>query len=93
MGFFGLGGPELLVIAGVGILIFGPGKIADLGKDLGGIAGGVKKATADFKDAMEESLQEADLEIERKKADKKSSPGKAVEAASKPVDEGTSGMT
>lgn len=93
MGLFGLGAPELLVIAGVGILIFGPGKIADLGKDLGGIAGGVKKASADFKEAMEESLQEADREIERKKAEKKTPTGKTVEAASKPADEGNSGMS
>lgn len=93
MGLFGLGAPELLVIAGVGILVFGPSKIADLGKDLGGIAGGVKKATADFKEAMEESLQEADREIERKKTEKNSAAGETVETVSKPADDGTSSMS
>lgn len=70
MGLFGLGFPEIAVIAGIGILVFGPSKIAGMGKDLGGIAGGVKKATAEFKEAMEDSLEEADREIERKKKEK-----------------------
>ena len=30
-----LGLPELLVIAAIALLIFGPGKLADLGKGLG----------------------------------------------------------
>lgn len=87
MGLFGLGFPELAVIATVGIFIFGPGKIAEMGKDLGGIAGGVKKATSEFKDAMEESLEEADREIEQKKLQKDATVGKTVDASAKPVDE------
>lgn len=67
MGLFGLGLPEVAVIAGIGILVFGPSKIAELGKDLGGVAGSVKKATSEFQDAMSESLAEADREIEAKK--------------------------
>lgn len=90
MGLFGLGFPELAVIAGIGILIFGPSKIADMGKDLGGIAGGVKKATAEFKDAMEQSLEEADREIELRKQEKEgaklqgtsTTPNTATDAAS-----------
>lgn len=70
MGIFGLGFPELLVIAGVGILVFGPSKITELGKDLGGIAGGVKKASAEFKEAMQDSLEEADMEIEQRRMEK-----------------------
>ena len=42
-----LGLPELLLIAGIALLIFGPSKLADLGKGLGeGIRG--------FKDAVRE---------------------------------------
>lgn len=70
MGLFGLGLGELAVIAGVGILFFGPSKIADMGKDLGGIAGGVKKASAEFKEAMEVSLEQADKEIEQRRIEK-----------------------
>lgn len=70
MGLFGLGFPEIAVIAGVGIFIFGPSKVAEMGKDLGGLAGGVKKATSEFRDAMQESLDEADRDIENKKLEK-----------------------
>lgn len=87
MGLFGLGIPELAVIAAVGIFIFGPGKIADMGKDLGGIAGGVKKATSEFKDAMQESLEDADRDIERKKIERESAANQTVDATAKPLDE------
>lgn len=70
MGLFGLGLPELAVIAGVGIFIFGPNKIAEMGKDLGGLAGGLKKASSEFREAMQESLDEADREIEQKRTEK-----------------------
>jgi sec-independent protein translocase protein TatA len=70
MGLFGLGLPEIAVIAGVGILIFGPSKIATIGKDLGGIAGSVKKATSEFQEAMSDSLADADREIEERKMKK-----------------------
>jgi sec-independent protein translocase protein TatA len=44
-----LGLPELLLIAGIALLIFGPSKLADLGKGLGeGIRG--------FKDAVREDV-------------------------------------
>lgn len=83
MGLFGLGFPELAVIAGIGILIFGPSKIAGMGKDLGGIAGGVKKATAEFKEAMEDSLEEADREIERKKKEREAKEASSHETSAK----------
>lgn len=78
MGIFGLGLPELAVIGGIGILIFGPSKIVDMGKDLGGVAGSVKKASAEFQEAMSESIAEADAEIEERKS-KKGTVVKAVE--------------
>lgn len=70
MGLFGLGLPEIAVIAGIGILIFGPGKIAEMGKDLGGVAGSVKKASSEFQEAMSDSLADADREIEERKKQK-----------------------
>jgi sec-independent protein translocase protein TatA len=35
MGLFGLGAGELVVIAGVAVLVFGPSKLPELGKGLG----------------------------------------------------------
>lgn len=89
MGLFGLGAGELLVIAGLGVLVFGPSKISELGKDLGGIAGGVKKASAEFKDAMQESIEEADKEIEKKKLERESPAGTTTTVSSTAVSDET----
>jgi sec-independent protein translocase protein TatA len=42
-----LGLPELLVIMAIALLIFGPGKLADLGKGLGEGIKGFKAAVKD----------------------------------------------
>lgn len=86
MGLFGLGLPEIAVIAGIGIFIFGPKKIAELGKDLGGVAGSVKKATSEFREAMQESLEEADKELEQKKLEKEEAKNQIVDASSKAIE-------
>jgi len=46
-----LGLPELLVILGIALLIFGPGKISDLGKGLGEGIRNFKSAIGNDKDA------------------------------------------
>ncbi|HZR80714.1 MAG TPA: twin-arginine translocase TatA/TatE family subunit [Candidatus Binatia bacterium] len=43
---FGLGIPELIVILIIALLVFGPGKLPDVGKFLG-------KGLRDFRDALE----------------------------------------
>jgi len=48
---FKLGVPELLVIFAIALLIFGPGKVADLGKGLG-------EGIRNFKSAMSEGKGE-----------------------------------
>ncbi len=55
-----LGVPELIIIAIIAILIFGPKKLPDLGKGLG-------KAIRDFKGAIKDSPESED----EKKDDKK----------------------
>ena len=86
MGLFGLGLPEIAVIAGVGILVFGPKKIADMGKELGGLAGSVKKATSEFQEAMEESLEEADKELAKRKLEKETAKNQTVDTAATVVE-------
>ena len=56
---FGLGWPEVIVIAIVGVLIFGPKKIPEIGNALG-------KTLRGFKEEMnkpEEELTESDREF------------------------------
>lgn len=55
---FGLGWPEIAIIAGVTLLIFGPKKIPELGKSLG-------KTIRGFK----EELQNPDSENDKKSDD------------------------
>ena len=47
-----LGVPELLVIFGIALLVFGPSKLADLGKGLGE---GIKNFKAGLKEANTEA--------------------------------------
>jgi sec-independent protein translocase protein TatA len=55
-----LGIPELLLLLGIALLIFGPGKLADFGKGLGE---GIKN----FRGAMKEGEQGTTSSTEEKK--------------------------
>ena len=70
----GLGAPELIVIALIALLLFGAGRIADIGKGLGQ---GIKNFKQGLKEAGEEG---ADDEPPAPKAEKKAAPAKKEEA-------------
>ena len=53
---FGLGVPELVLILIIGLVIFGPGRLPDIGKALG-------KSIKEFKSANNEPQQDARTEI------------------------------
>lgn len=62
---FGLGMPEMIVILVVALIIFGPGKLPDLGSSIG-------KAIRGFKKSMEEPEKESeDISAANKIVDKK----------------------
>ena len=73
-GLFGLGLPELAVIAGVAALIFGPSKLPELGKGLG-------KTVKSFQDAASEFNQELKAGME---ADKKADAAKTDDTGAAP---------
>jgi TatA/E family protein of Tat protein translocase len=47
-----LGGPGLLVIAGIALAVFGPKKLAELAKTFGGLMGEFKKTTEEMKESI-----------------------------------------
>jgi len=67
----GLGAPELIVIALIALLLFGAGRIADIGKGLGQ---GIKN----FKEGIKEA--DTDTDDEPAKADKSEKVAKKKEA-------------
>jgi sec-independent protein translocase protein TatA len=48
MNFFGIGLPELAVIAAIGLLVFGPKRLPELGRTLGRTLKGFQSASSEF---------------------------------------------
>ncbi|KAL1528881.1 hypothetical protein AB1Y20_010204 [Prymnesium parvum] len=63
MGLFGLGTPELVVIAGVALLILGPEQVKKLAKDVGKVSAELKQVPEEFSKGLEVGA----LESEKKK--------------------------
>ncbi len=57
---FGIGMPEMIVIAVIALIVFGPGKLPDLGKSLGEAIRGFKKAVDDTEKSVSEDKQNKD---------------------------------
>jgi TatA/E family protein of Tat protein translocase len=54
--FGSLGGPELLLILLLALLIFGPRKLPEIGKTVGKSLAEFRKASADFKMSLEQEV-------------------------------------
>ncbi|WP_196592837.1 Sec-independent protein translocase subunit TatA/TatB [Pectinatus sottacetonis] len=55
---FGIGVPELIVILIIGLVLFGPGKLPEVGRAVGKSINELKKATAGITDAPQQSSQQ-----------------------------------
>ncbi len=59
-----LGGPELILIFIVGLVVFGPRKLPEIGKSLGKMIGEFKRASADFQRTVEDEVETEKLRSE-----------------------------
>ncbi len=85
-----LGMPELIFILVLALLIFGPGKLPEIGKQVGKALGEFKRASNDLKRTIEEEVEKASHEEPRKPlaAVAESAPAAEAPAASPAPAEG-----
>ncbi len=62
MDFLGIGGGEILLVLIVALIIFGPGKIVEVGRDLGKAVRAFRRATSDLTAQVSKELEEQDKE-------------------------------
>jgi sec-independent protein translocase protein TatA len=56
MDFFGIGFGELLLILIVVLIVFGPGKLPEIGRNIGRLTRNLKKMSSDFTTAMNDEI-------------------------------------
>ena len=71
MNIFGVGLPEVTVILILALLIFGPKKLPELGKQLGKTLKSLKKASNEFQNEIDQVMKEVDKEESPKSTENK----------------------
>jgi sec-independent protein translocase protein TatA len=64
-----IGMPEMVVIAVIALIIFGPRKLPELGKSLGKSIAEFKRASNELKNTLEDEIRTEELQDARKSAE------------------------
>ena len=62
MNIFGIGLPELAVIAAIALLVFGPKRLPEMGRSLGRTLRGFQSASQEFERAFRDGMQPEDVQ-------------------------------
>ena len=63
MNIFGVGLPEIAVIAALALIIFGPKKLPEIGRNLGKTIKSLQKASAEFENELEKAMSSDEVAI------------------------------
>ena len=88
--FGSVGVPELIIIFTIALIIFGPRKLPELGKSLGKSLAEFKRASNELKNTLDEEIRleerrTANLEEERRNAERQAAPVHPVDHAAADV--------
>lgn len=81
MNVFGIGLPELAVIAAIGLLVFGPKRLPELGRTLGRTLKGFQSASREFEQEFRKVVDTVEAEVNSTESVVADSPGAAASAA------------
>jgi TatA/E family protein of Tat protein translocase len=73
-GSMNLGMPEMIFIFLLALIIFGPKKLPEIGRQIGKALGEFKRASNEFKWQLEAEMRQLELDAEREKQAKTASP-------------------
>lgn len=87
MNVFGIGLPELAVIAAIGLLVFGPKRLPELGKTLGKTLKGFQSASSEFEKEFRSAITTLDVAASTTEEGESTSPPAADQPTTEqPVD-------
>lgn len=86
MNIFGIGLPEMAVIAAIGLLVFGPKRLPELGRTLGRTLKGFQSASSNFEQEFRKAIDsEADTVVTANSVAIKEAPAPAAAEAVAPA--------
>jgi len=84
---FGIGGPELLIICVVALIVIGPQKLPELLRSLGKGVAEFKRVGNEVKSTLDDEVTKAETEARKKEVDAELARRKAAKAKEEPAAE------